>query len=605
MSRRFLALAPILAVSFIALPAPADGPPPAHVALESIRAADLAKYVEYLASDELEGRDSGSKGATLASDFIAAHFAKHGLTPAGDAGTFFQAFEIGASAGAGPDCSLKAKVAGGEWTASTIEKDYTPFSFSVTNRAAAELVFAGYGITAPDHGWDDYAGLDVKGKIVLVVRHEPRVDEDGKVFDGKRHTRHAYFTTKVARAQELGAAGVVIVSNPKVLEEGDPLFGSTGDRSPAAKIPVVHVKLAVAEAWLASAGIALKDTLAAMDKDLKPASRATGVEVDLAVQIVEEKILARNVVGLLPGTDERLSQELVVIGAHYDHVGRGYYGSSKNARGVIHNGADDNASGTAGLLDVVQAYATAGLPRRRGIVFIAFAGEERGLLGSQHYVDHPSFPLERHVAMLNMDMIGRNTTGELEVNGVGTSPIWRDLTARIGKALGAKAKFGESGYAPSDNTSFYVKKIPVLFFFTGLHVDYHAPSDDADKINAPQMELAARYCFCVAHYLTSVLETRPEVVMAAPTGRGPYLGITVGEGEGPGVPVGGVADDSPAKLGGLLAGDRIVKLDQVEISDIRALTKVLREHKPGDKVALAVKRGEEEVVLTIVLGGRP
>ena len=316
----------------------------------------------------------------------------------------------------------------------------------------------------------------------------------------------------------------------------------------------------------------------------------------------------RNVIGLLRGSDPALSGTAVVIGAHYDHLGLGEFGSIGEA-GEIHNGADDNASGVAALLAAARAL-TGGLRTARSIIFIAFTGEELGLIGSSWYAEHPAFPLERTVAMINLDMVGRLEDGELIVNGTGTAAEWPDILPAANADLGIPMVFEASGFGPSDHTSFYVHEIPVLHFFTNVHGDYHRHTDDADKVDAWGLGLVARLTENVAR----LVATRPEPLTAipgigerteSPRGSGAWLG-TVPDFTPVdfGVLLAGVTGGSPAEGAGLVRGDVLVGLGDHEVADLQGFTDALAAYRPGDEVVLRYVRDGETLEATVRLGDR-
>ena len=320
----------------------------------------------------------------------------------------------------------------------------------------------------------------------------------------------------------------------------------------------------------------------------------------------------RNVIGVLPGADPALRDEIVVIGAHYDHLGRGEFGSMAPEPGDIHNGADDNASGVAGLLRAAATLSSGPRPART-VVFVAFTGEEMGLLGSASFVGGGRYPAGRMRAMLNMDMVGRlGDDRSLIVNGVDTATEWRELLARAGADAGVEYAFGGRGDGPSDHTSFYGRNVPVLHFFTNVHGDYHRPTDDWTAIDAAGVETVAGIVARVAAEVAGRTATITFVPgQSAPAtqnragGSGTYLGsipdFTPVER---GVLLSGVGPGSPAEKAGLLAGDIILRLGAHEVADLQALTDALRAHEPGDVVEVAVKRAGRDLVLRVELGDR-
>ncbi|WP_423924450.1 M20/M25/M40 family metallo-hydrolase [Candidatus Palauibacter sp.] len=316
----------------------------------------------------------------------------------------------------------------------------------------------------------------------------------------------------------------------------------------------------------------------------------------------------RNVVGLLRGADPALSETVVVIGAHYDHLGLGEFGSTGEA-GEIHNGADDNASGVAALLSAARAL-TGGPQPARSVLFIAFTGEELGLIGSSWYTNHPAFPLERTVAMINLDMVGRLEDGEMIVYGMGTAPEWREIVPAANAGLDIPLAYEESGFGPSDHTSFYANEIPVLHFFTNVHGDYHRHTDDAEKIDAEGLGLVARLTENVAR-LVATLPERLAVIPGvgerteSPRGSGAWLG-TVPDFTpvDSGVLLAGVTEGSPAEGGGLQRDDILVGLGTHEVADLQGFTDALAAYRPGDEVVLRYLRDGEERETTVRLGDR-
>ncbi len=318
----------------------------------------------------------------------------------------------------------------------------------------------------------------------------------------------------------------------------------------------------------------------------------------------------RNVVAILRGADPRLADEAVVIGAHYDHLGRGGQFSMARGDSSVHNGADDNASGVAVLIDLAERLSRGARPAR-SIVFIAFTGEEEGLLGSAFYTSHPAVPLERTRAMLNLDMVGRLGAGPLIVYGVDTADEWKAVVDSAAAAEGVAVRGGGDGFGASDQTSFYARGLPVLHFFTNVHTDYHRPGDDWEKIDAAGLErvaaIVARVAGSVASRpgaLTFRRAAAPTQVASAP-GYGAYLGSIPDFTPVPdGVKLSGVRAGSPAEKAGIRAGDVIVKMGEMDVHDLQGLTNALRAHKPGDTVPVVLLRDGQRVTVTVTLGTR-
>jgi hypothetical protein len=579
-------------------------------------AGDLLEIVKILAAPEMAGRASGSPEMERAARYIAGEFRRAGLEPGGDAGSYFQPFDVvtGIRLGDGNRLRLQQGETVQEYQ---VSRDFTPFSFSDSGEVQGEVVFAGYGITAPELRYDDYAGLDVTGKIVLVLSGEPRERDPNSPFRQPEAYRYTEVRYKVLNAREHGARGVILVTNPLAHgDEAEQLFAIRGITSMSQSgILAVNALRGVAEAILGGTARPLREMQAAIDRDLKPQSfPVAGVRVEIEVRLIPERGQAWNVVGILPGTDPVLRDQVVVVGAHYDHLGRGGETSLAPSRyGEVHPGADDNASGVAGVIGLARELAASG-GGRRTVVFVAFAGEEMGLLGSTQYVRAPPLSLERTVAMLNMDMIGRLREDRLYVFGVDTGKEFREALEAANRDTALQLRFSGDGYGPSDHTPFYAKDRPILFFFTGPHEDYHRPSDTPDKINAAGLERVVRLMTGV---LRGVADGPAPVTFArtAPSspprprgsgvGYGPYFGMIPEFGqEQDGVKLGGVRAGSPAEKAGLQAGDLIVRFDGKAVKNLEDFVFVLRGKRAGDRVDVVYRRGDELRTTSAVLEAR-
>ncbi len=601
--RRLRRLIPAaLAVATFAGATPAAVPPRAAV--------NRLRYdVGYLAADALEGRDSGSPGARLAADFIAARFRALGLEPAGDGGTFFQPFTFIAGVRPGPGCALALALPTGARSARP-DADFQPLAFSSSGSAAGEVVFAGYGIRAKDLAYDDYAGLDVKGKIVLVLRFSPDGDSPDSKFQPYMALRR-----KAAEARDAGAAALLVATGPVGGKETAPVKISVDASFADSGLPVLGVSTELAEAMFTAQGFTLAELQARVNERKEPASRPLGVQATLTADVVQERATAQNVLALLPAGDPARGHEVVVVGAHYDHLGWGGPGRNSLAPDVkaIHNGADDNASGTAGLLEIARQLAAQ--PPARNVLFAAFAGEEEGLLGSAHLVQHLPVPREWLVAMLNLDMVGRPKKGPaLTLGGFGTAKEWPDLVARLNAGKRLRIATNKGGFGASDHSSFYAADVPVLFFFTGAHEDYHKPSDDTERIEFRGMASVVSFAADAARTIADLPE-RPTFQKVADEGAGERRGFKVRTGvipeygwEGAGVKLSGVRGGSPADKAGILAGDIIVRFGERDTRNIYDYMYALGDYKPGDEVVVTVTRGTETRQLKVTLeagGGGP
>lgn len=564
----------------------------------------LLEHVRVLSAPEMEGRASGTPGADRAAHHIARQFEAEGLRPGGGAGGFLQVFEVPTGIRLGPDNALS--VAGHDFVPG---RDFAPLTVSADGEVTGEVVFAGYGITAPDLGYDDYADVEVRDRIVLVLSGEPRSRDPASPFRQPDAYHYSERRHKVINAREHGARAILLVQHPSV--ERDELPGLRGI-SPSWDIPALAVSRRVAERILGPAGASLAELAERIDRTLRPASRVVaGPPVRLRVSLVRERGRTANVVGILPGTDPRLRAEAIVIGAHYDHLGRGGEGSlAPDEEGAVHPGADDNASGVAAVLGLARAFAAAG-GAPRTLVFVAFAGEEMGLLGSSHFVRHPPAGL-RTVLMVNLDMVGRLRDGRLWVGGVDSGRGLREVVLQAARETGLHLELRGDPFAPSDHTAFYPAGIPVLFFFTGAHADYHRPSDTWDKINAPGLHAVTGLVGRVVAALAAAPSAPAWVRVEAPArrersaGYGPFFGILPDFGESPipGVRITGVRPGSPAARAGLAAGDVIVRFAGVTVRTLDDLTFALRSRRPGDRVEVVFVRDGHERRVEAVLEER-
>lgn len=641
----------------------------------------LREVVAYLASDKLEGRRTGTPGADAAALYIAREFGRYGLTrsigidrpgmsilEADSPNRYLQKFPFVTGVEMGknnsmlftPRASAAATLEGARAASLDlrVQEDWMPLGFSSNARVEnAAATFVGYGITATDLKYDDYAGADVTGRIAIAFAGTPDGDNPHGQF-----ARYEGVRWKAMAARERGARALVVIASEENFKD-DKLSrlrynNSAGD----AGLPVVVISRQVAGRLMEAAGLA---PLAELEKALRSArSGSSGqttasegrkslsaplqnVQLTISTDIVRREAPASNVVGFLQGSDPKLKNETVVIGAHYDHLGGGGEESLAAREGETHHGADDNASGVAGMLELARILSAQSPRPKRTLIFIAFSGEEEGLLGSSFYVNHPAMPLAQTVAMINMDMIGRMKENRLIIGGVGTSVEWRERINAANAVGGMKVTAGasgsdrtsisgapivvgangqpivtvergqlfnltlnEDGYGPSDHSSFYAKQVPVLFFWTGTHDDYHKPSDNADKINYTD---EARIVSFIADIVRAIdgNERRPTYTTAKSEATGRTTGFKVYLGTIPnyadsndGLKLDGVRDDSPAAKAGLKAGDVIVKLAGRDVRNLYDYTYVLGEMKAGQEYEVEVMRAGSRLKLKITPASR-
>lgn len=651
----------------------------------------------FLTSDELEGRSSVEPVIQEAANYLAKRFQSIGLKTDLFEGSAFQMVDISvgpqASSVESNQVAINRSPTGLEPIKLVLGESFNPLAIGSTKgRVKAPLVWVGYGINSNKYQYNDYAGIDVQGKVVMMMRKEPGAADPDSPFDGVKNTRHAFFDTKVATAIDAGAAAVIIVNDSssiqrKVAEienrrnseldriaetkqrlESLPLDAvnirknlasqiaraeamvagtaeellvarrglleineagtnprggneevtdsETGDKSKRGPIPVISLSRDVADQLMRASGTsALKEgegldrIVEMIDGDFQPQSfpiqdAVANIQVELTPSIFKSP----NVVATLPGEGE-LAEQTIVIGAHYDHVGMGGYGSLAPGTVAVHNGADDNASGTAVLLQVAGNLVgeLTGQENRRRVVFIAFTGEERGLLGSKHYVQQPRFPISNTVAMVNMDMVGRLNDNELTVYGTESSDVMDGLLDTANEKFRFKLDRVGTGYGPSDHASFYAAEVPVLFFFTGLHSDYHRPSDDFDKLNLDGMGRITDMITQVSERLATMPE-RPEYKQTEANVRirrqlTVFMGVQLSQQPGE-VVFSSILASGPAETGGLVAGDVLLSLAGKPVAQIDEVFQRLRRFSPGDLIPLVIRRDGKSMKMEIKVRAR-
>lgn len=588
----------------------------------------LLNDLKYLASDELQGRGIRTRGLELAAEYVAIEFRKAGLELNACDGQPFQPFNKYTVERLGDNNRLELTGADGKSLALELTKDYVPLTAGTSGQFEAPLVFAGYGIRAADLDYDDFKDLDVKGKAVIVLRHEPRQADPESVFNGTQNSPHAFLVKKISHAIELGAAAVIICSDQRLIERqaaqggnrngiGEqllPFRTRPGGFSP--RIPVLHVQRAAIDSLLRAANRpSLAELESSIDADMQPRSfQIPSAMVKATVAINRREGELKNVVAVWPGAG-KLADETVIVGAHYDHLGMGGGGSLAPWTVAVHNGADDNGSGTVALLETArQVVARAGENRRR-IVFIAFSAEEVGLIGSQYYVRSPVFPLETTSAMVNLDMVGRLRNDRLTVSGVGTADELDQLLTRLAGPYEFNLRKDRSGYGPSDHASFHARGIPVLHFFTGLHSDYHRPSDDYDKINYEGIRrialLTSDVVLELAHMpkpltrrrgndLADLLGGDAEALLG---GDRAVLGVRIEPVKEPvvGLKVIEVMRRSAAEDAQVQVDDIITSADGMNVTTIDELQSLVRQRKPGHELKLQIYRGKIDIETTAKL----
>ena len=631
----------------------------------------LRQMVTYLASDALDGRRTGTQGANDAAHYIAGEFSLLGLKPGiqiakpartrGEArARYLQPFPYVSGVELGKNSRLMPNVHPGEDVPTRLGVDWIPLGFSSNaSLGGTQVIFAGYGISSAELKYDDYAVSNVKDRIAIVFAGSPDGDNPHSRFVQAGQIRF-----KAAAARAAGARALVVITSEQNLKD-DRLSRLAYDNAGEAGIPVVLISRQLAGHILKQGSLdeyaAVADSRTTNAKSQALRAEVISQSMALTAYVNRLESPSHNVIGILPGSDPKLKDETIIIGAHYDHLGRGGQGSLAQREGEIHYGADDNASGTAGLLELARRFSKQNPKPRRTIVFIAFSGEEEGLIGSQYYVNHPVVPLQNTVAMINLDMVGRLNNQKLVIGGVGTAAEWRSMIdsanseSKIRLAavmstleslagdpqvirdpkvdstgapiiVGANGRplatlnspkttrdamtpfsltLNEDGYGPSDHSSFYAKQIPVLFFWTGTHADYHKPSDTAEKINYDGL---AQITSFVANIVRDIdkSDTRPTYKVAQvqstarSTGFRVYLGTIPNYADSSdGMLLDGVRDGSPAAKAGLKAGDKIVKMAGKDVKNVYDYTYALGEMKGGEEYEVEIVRAGQRMTLKL------
>lgn len=561
-----------------------------------ITVEELREMVGFLADDNLEGRLPGSGNDIKAAEYLIKNISGKNVKLLGENG--FQYFDVITGTDFGKNNSLTLN--GRNLTFGT---EFTTMQLSSSGAVKDTIVFAGYGfnINTPELKWNDYEGLDVKGKIVMILRGAPKDESMKATYD-----TYSPLRKKIITARDAGAAAVIFV-NGEDFDSADNLAElNKSGREPDAGIPAVHIKRRFADEIL-------NKTVSGYEKEYaaskKPASFITGWEADITASIKIIKKRTANVIAMVEGTDPVLRNEYVLVGAHFDHLGYGGMGTGSRRPDTmaIHNGADDNASGSAAIAEIIEKIASE--PFRRSVIYIAFGAEEMGLLGSKYFTENPVTELNKIRFMLNLDMVGRLGADKVfTIGGVGTSPEFKTIIENLIPVYGFKPTLSQEGYGPSDHASFYAKNIPVMFLFTGVHEDYHTPADDAEKINYEGQKLIADFAFDVLKDIAN-RENFIQFTEAGPKERPQSSGYKVSLGIMPdmsssdikGVKAEAVIPGKPAEKGGMKKGDIIVALNGKPVTNLYEYMDRLNELKKGDVVKVDVQRDGKTITLEITL----
>jgi len=565
-----------------------------------ITAADLQKQIGFLASDSLKGRKPGTPEDAVTSAYIRDCFKKAGLNLMFDNG--LQKFEIVSDVKAGNNNAISF-----DGFSAKQGVDFTPLSFSASATLTAPVVFAGYGfdLNLDSLKWNDFKNIDVKGRWAIILRGDPEPEKANSAFLAYEQERG-----KVLTAKDKGAIGVLLVS-PSDIEKSDVIMHMQYDKSPSdAGMPVFSITRALADKLLASMNYTIATLETEMKENHKPVSIYLEPKVTATADVVKTRVTAQNVVGFLEGSDPVLKNEYIIVGAHFDHLGMGGEGSGSRAPDVpaIHNGADDNASGTAGVIELAQKLSENHSKLKRSFVFVAFTGEEMGLLGSKEFVGKPPVDLKKVNAMINMDMIGRLNpeTNTISVGGTGTSVETDSLLKILEVDRPYKITHSTDGYGPSDHASFYSENIPVFYFTTGAHDDYHTPADDAEKINYTGEVAVLNMVYDLAIQVSGGARLTFHEAGAKQGARyGRNLKVTLGivpdmvSNDNNGLRVDGVRKGGPADKAGIIKGDRVISIEGQPVTNIYDYMARLGKLKPGQVASVEIIRNEIKQILIV------
>lgn len=556
--------------------------------------------IKYMSSDEMGGRQPGTPGIKLCEDYIIAEYKKAGLKPLED-GTYLQEMEVGRTRVVDKEeTSLVLKGPNDAKLTMDLGKDFQQLLGRKEFDLSTDLVFVGYGISADEHNYNEYDGIDVKDKVVVLIRYEPQGENEASVFDGADTSRHATGRQKVAAARRAGAVGIIMVNDSGTAGEEDDLIAS--DRFGTNSLPFAQVKRSVFEKMLSSSPVVspvgdkltkVKEIEELIDSNLEPISqKLEGWSCEFKSAFPIKKTKTYNIIGIVEGEGPN-ADETIVIGAHYDHLGMGAYGSRAGGRREIHNGADDNATGTAAVIELARRFNKRDKKPGRRLVFVCFTAEEMGLLGAIHYCENPIFPLESTAAMVNFDMIGWLRKEKLTLYNWNTSAQLDPIFEAANEGMGFDLNKPTNQFGGSDHLPFNQRGVPNMFIHTGTNAVYHTPEDDFEAINCEGALRVIDYSERVVDMLAE-LEVKPTFGKPKPF----RLGIMIDDENG--VSIEGVTDDSVAQKAGLQEGDVILEIDGVKMEKRRDVTKVIRRDV-GKTVKMKLKRGDAEMLLNVEL----
>ncbi|HIB72358.1 MAG TPA: M28 family peptidase [Candidatus Marinimicrobia bacterium] len=570
-----------------------------------IMSFEILGHIKYLASDNLKGRLPGTPGSKLAIDYIRKHWEAQGIEPAGTKG-YKQSFSFINSVSLGQRNMLRIRNSRKRYI---VQKDFIPIGSSGNGSVNEDVVFIGYGFDINDSlSWRDYADVDVRGKWVLLLLDGPDGDSPHSPYG-----RHKTLYNKIITARDHGVSGILFMNRLEPADDNNLRPLQYRQSSSTVGLPVIQITHSVANEILKTHGQSIAELRSKLDERLRPLSFQVDCKVSANVNLKFDKETASNMIGFIDGNDPVLKDEYIIVGAHFDHLGLGgrRSGSLDPDTLIIHNGADDNASGTAGILELSHKLMSNRHLLKRSVLTVCFDAEEKGLLGSKYYSENPVRDISNTAMMINMDMIGRLNNNPVILGGVGSSGIFENIIAdaRKNHTLDIETNMGGMDFARSDHASFYRENIPVLFFFTGAHEDYHKPTDDWDKIDYQGEKEVLDFIYELIIDV-SQLEEKPafaEIETNATNDQNPVFKVTFGVipaygSQKVGLEIDGVSKkDGPAAKAGMKKGDVITAIDGKDVRNIYDYMARLADLKPGQKVKVTINRGEDNIELILEL----
>jgi len=570
-----------------------------------IMSFEILGHIKYLASDNLKGRLPGTPGSKLVIDYISKHWEAQGIEPAGTKG-FKQSFSFINNVSLGQRNMLRIRNSRKQYI---VQKDFIPIGSSGNGSVNEDVVFIGYGLDINDSlSWHDYAEVDVRGKWVLLLLDGPDGDSPHSPYG-----RHKTLYNKMIAARDHGASGILFMNRFETADDNNLRPLKYRQSSSTAGLPVIQITHSVANEILINHGQSIAELRSKIDEQLTPLSFLVGCKVSANVNLKLAKETASNMIGSIEGNDPVLKDEYIVVGAHFDHLGLGgsRSGSLDPDTIIIHNGADDNASGTAGILELSYKLMSNRHLLKRSVLFVCFDAEEKGLLGSKYYVENPVRNISNTAMMVNMDMIGRLNDNPVILGGVGSSGNFENIIAdaRKNHTLDVETNMSGMDFGRSDHASFYRENIPVLFFFTGAHEDYHKPTDDWDKIDYQGEKEILDFIYDLIIDI-SQLEEKPafaEIETNTTNNQNPVFKVTFGVipaygSQKVGLEIDGVSKkDGPAAKAGMKKGDVITAINGKDVRNIYDYMTRLADLKAGQKVKVTINRDDDEVELTLEL----